>query len=45
MLQIGFVNVIYGFMRTASLAKTRLMGTSVGADGALVFELACKGSF
>ena len=45
MLQIGFVNVIYGLMRTASLAKTRLMGTFVGADEVLVFELALQGKF
>jgi len=43
--QIGLVNVIYGLMRTQALAKTRLMGTFVGADEVLVFELALQGKF
>jgi glycosyltransferase involved in cell wall biosynthesis len=45
MEQIGLVNVIYGLMRTRSLGKTRLMGTWVGADEVLVFELALQGKF
>ncbi|HXV14286.1 MAG TPA: glycosyltransferase family 2 protein [Candidatus Krumholzibacteria bacterium] len=45
MAQIGLVNVIYGLMRTAALGKTRLMGTFVGADEVLVFELALQGKF
>ena len=43
--QIGLVNVIYGLMRTESLRRTRLMGTFVGADEVLVFELALQGKF
>lgn len=43
--QIGLVNVIYGLMRTEALGKTRLMGTFVGADEVLVFELALQGKF
>ena len=43
--QIGLVNVIYGLMRTRALGKTRLMGTFVGADEVLVFELALQGKF
>ena len=42
---IGLVNVIYGLMRTDALGKTRLMGTFVGADEVLVFELALQGKF
>ncbi len=45
MRQIGLVNVIYGLMRTQPLGKTRLMGTWVGADEVLVFELALQGQF
>jgi glycosyltransferase involved in cell wall biosynthesis len=45
MAQIGLVNVIYGLMRTEALGKTRLMGTFVGADEVLVFELALQGKF
>ncbi len=45
LLQIGLVNVIYGLMRTQALARTRLMGTWVGADEVLVFELALQGKF
>jgi glycosyltransferase involved in cell wall biosynthesis len=45
LVQIGLVNVIYGLMRTEALAKTRLMGTFVGADEILVFELALQGKF
>lgn len=45
MAQIGLVNVIYGLMRTQALGKTRLMGTFVGADEVLVFELALQGTF
>ena len=43
--QIGLVNVIYGLMRTDALGQTRLMGTFVGADEVLVFELALQGKF
>ncbi len=45
LVQIGLVNVIYGLMRTQALGKTRLMGTWVGADEVLVFELALQGKF
>lgn len=45
LVQIGLVNVIYGLMRTEALGKTRLMGTFVGADEVLVFELALQGKF
>jgi hypothetical protein len=45
LVQIGLVNVIYGLMRTEALRKTRLMGTFVGADEVLVFELALQGKF
>jgi glycosyltransferase involved in cell wall biosynthesis len=45
LVQIGLVNVIYGLMRTRALAKTRLMGTWVGADEVLVFELTLQGKF
>ncbi|HEU4930136.1 MAG TPA: glycosyltransferase family 2 protein [Candidatus Krumholzibacteria bacterium] len=43
--QIGLVNVIYGLVRTSALGKTRLMGSFVGADEVLVFELALQGKF
>lgn len=45
LVQIGLVNVIYGLMRTRELGMTRLMGTWVGADEVLVFELALQGKF
>jgi glycosyltransferase involved in cell wall biosynthesis len=44
-LGVDLVNVIYGLIRAASLRKTAMIGNFIGADTALIAELALYGKF